>query len=117
MNIQHFEKGLFYTDVDLLQVARKIGKLATYCKRLKDESSWIRVEAERRETKKERDQVKVTLTVQLPRKMFRAESRQLRAVEAVDRCVEKLEPQILKYKELHTGRGKAHKFSSRAVSR
>jgi len=117
MHVEHFEKGLRYSDQDLLLIARKIGKLATYCKRLKDEASVIRVEAERRETKKERDQVKVMITVTLPKKTFRAESRQLTPVEAADRCVEKLEPQILKYKELHTGKGRARSFSSRRVSR
>ncbi len=104
MNIQHFEKDLHYSDKDLLVLARKIGKLATYCKRLKNEDSFIRVEAERRETKKDRDQVKVMLTVELPHKQLRAESRRNRVVEAIDRCIEKIEPQIKRYKEMHTGK-------------
>ncbi len=107
MNIQHFEKDLHYSDKELLILARKIGKLATYCKRLKNEDSFIRVEAERRETKKDRDQVKVMLTVELPHKQLRAESRRNRVVEAIDRCVEKIEPQIKRYKEMHTGREQA----------
>jgi hypothetical protein len=56
MNIQHFEKGLHYSDTEFLAIARKLGKLATYCKRVKDESSAIRIESERRDTKKDRDQ-------------------------------------------------------------
>ena len=107
MNIQHFEKGLSYNDQELLILARKIGKLATYCKRLKDEESAIRVEAERRETKKDRDQVKVTVTVELPKKTFRAESRRNRVIEAIDRAVEKIEPQLKRYKEQQTGRERA----------
>jgi ribosomal subunit interface protein len=104
MNILHYEKNFQYTDETLLLLARKIGKLATYCKRLKDESSFIRVDAEYRNTKKERDQIKVTITVELPNKILRAESRRPDVVEAVDRCTEKLEPQLEKYKEVH-GRG------------
>jgi ribosome-associated translation inhibitor RaiA len=107
MNVQHFEKGLRYNDRDLLLLAKKIGKLATYCKRLKDASSLIRVEAERRPTKKDSDQVKVMITVDLPGKQLRAESRRKSPIDAVDRCIEKLTPQIKRYKEMGTGRGKA----------
>ena len=113
MNVQHFEKGLHYNDRDLLILARKIGKLATYCRRVKDESSLIRVEAERRPTKKDSDQVKVTVTVDLPKKQLRAESRRRSPIDALDRCIEKLEPQIKRYKETSTGLTKAKVFSSR----
>ena len=104
MNIQHFEKGIVYNDQELLILAKKIGKLATYCKKLKDEDSAIRIEAERRPTKKNRDQVKVTVTVELPGKVLRAESRRNHVIEAVDRAMEKLEPQIKRYKEENTNR-------------
>ena len=107
MNIQHFEKGIRYSDNELKTLARKIGKLATYCKKVKDESSVIRVEATRRPTKKERDQVLVMVTVDLPGKILRSESRRLQVLEAVDRCIEKLEPQIKRYKERQTGRARA----------
>lgn len=109
MNIQHFEKGLSYSDRELLILAKKIGKLATYCKKLKDVDSVIRVEAERRATKKDRDQVKVMITVELPRKVLRAESRRNRVAEAIDRAMEKLEPQIKRYKEEQTGRERARR--------
>ena len=99
MHIQHFEKGLHYTDRELLIVAKKLGKLASYCSTLKDEGSWIRVEAERRPTKKASDEMKVMITVHLPKKMLRAESRKDNVIEALDRCTEKLEIQIHKYKE------------------
>lgn len=105
MNIQHFENGLHYTDTELLFIARKLGKLATYCRRIKDEASFIRVEAERRDTKKDRDQVKVMITVQLPGKVLRAESRRQQVTDAVDRAAEKLEPQLKKYKETKLDRG------------
>lgn len=111
MNVQHFEKGLHYSDRDLLILAKKIGKLATWCRRIKDEASIIRVEAERRPTKKDRDQVKVTVTVDLPRKQLRAESRRRNPLDAIDRCIEKLKPQVDRYKELHTRKGKAVKFA------
>ena len=109
MNIQHFEKGLSYNDQELLILAKKIGKLATYCKKLKDEGSMIRVEAERRPTKKNRDQVKVMISVELPRKTFRAESRRNKVIDAVDRAMEKLEPQLKRYKEEGTGRERARR--------
>lgn len=110
MNVQHFEKGIQYTDQDLMLLAKKIGKLAKYCSRLKDEGSMIRVEAERRDTKKERDQVKVMITIHLPKTMLRVESRRPVAMDAVDRCIEKLEPQIKRYKEMHTGKDRVRRF-------
>lgn len=109
MHIEHFEKGIRYNDKELLILARRIGKMATYCGRLKDESSVIRVEAERRESKKQNDSVKVMITITLPQKVLRAESRKKTAVEALDRVVEKLEPQLLKYKELRTRKGRVRK--------
>lgn len=106
MHIEHYEKNLRYTDEELLLLARKLGKMATYCRRLKDESSVIRVEAVRRPTKKQRDEVEVVIVVQLPGKTLTADSRKATVIEAVDRCVEKLEPQLLKFKEMHTGKGR-----------
>lgn len=108
MHVEHFEKGVRYNDEELILLAKKIGKLATYCRFLKDEGSSIRVEAEKRDTKKDRDQVKVMVTVRLPKKVLRVESRKYMPLEALDSCVEKLEPQISKYKEMHSGRAKAH---------
>lgn len=108
MHVEHFEKGVRYNDEELILLAKKIGKLATYCRFLKDEGSSIRVEAEKRDTKKDRDQVKVMVTVHLPKKMLRVESRKYMPLEALDSCIEKLEPQITKYKEMHSGRAKAH---------
>lgn len=115
MNIQHFEKGLSYSNRELTVLARKLGKLATYCKKLKDEDSFIRVEAERRPTKKDRDQVKVMLTVKLPKRTLRAESRRNLVTEAVDRALEKLEPQIKRYKDQLTGREQAHRARRRSA--
>lgn len=115
MHIEHFEKGVRYTDKELLQVARKIGKMATYCGRLKDESSVIRVEAEHRPTKKEADQVHVMITVELPQKTLRTESRKAAVLEAFDRAVEKLEPQLLKYKERRLDKTKA-RTSARSLA-
>jgi len=107
MNIQHFEKGFRYNSRELVIVARKLGKLATYCKRVKDESSSIRVDAERQAAKKDRDQLLVSITVELPGKRLFAESRRNDVIEALDRCIEKLEPQVKRYKEMGTVRSKA----------
>jgi len=104
MDILHLEKNFTYSDYQTRQIARKVGKLATFCKRIQDESSSIRIETEARNTVKGRDRMKVSMTVELPGKVLRAESRRPDPLEAVDRCVEKLEPQIKKYKELRTGR-------------
>lgn len=113
MNIQHFEKGFHYTDRQLLHIAKKLGKMATYCKRLKDEASSIRIDAEHRNTEKKRDAMKVMVTVSLPNKVLRAESRRPEVTEAVDRCVDKLQPQLEKYKELHVQKGRAQKARKR----
>ncbi|PIP65368.1 hypothetical protein COU77_03105 [Candidatus Peregrinibacteria bacterium CG10_big_fil_rev_8_21_14_0_10_49_16] len=102
MHIEHYEKYLRYTDRELLLLARKVGSLATRCKRLKDASSSIRIEAERRATKKKQDSVKVTMTIELPQKILRAESRKPTVLEAIDRCTQKLMPQIARYKDLHS---------------
>jgi ribosomal subunit interface protein len=107
MHVEHFEKGVRYSDSELVLLAKKIGRLATYCRFLKDESSSIRVEAFRRDTKKAFDQMKVIVTVFLPKKVLRSESRKNDALDAVDSCIEKLEEQIKRYKEMHTGRTKA----------
>lgn len=109
MNIQHFEKNFHYTDREMLHVARKLGKIATFCKRVKNEDSCIKIEAERRGTKKARDEMKVTILVELPGKVLKADSRKADIIEAVDRCIEKIEPQVKKYKELHTGSQRARK--------
>ncbi|OGJ54080.1 hypothetical protein A3D11_00560 [Candidatus Peribacteria bacterium RIFCSPHIGHO2_02_FULL_49_16] len=101
MHIEHHEKNLRYTDRELILLARKIGRLATYCKRIKDESSSIHIDAEERDTKKKRDSIKISITIELPHKILRAESRRSDVSEAVDRCIEKLEPQIKRYKDLH----------------
>ncbi len=108
MHVEHFEKNIRYNDQELLLLAKKIGRLATYCKRLKDEGSTIRVEAERRDTKKGRDQCKVMVTIHLPGTILRAESRKFEPLDALDSCMEKLETQIKRYKEQHTGRQAAH---------
>lgn len=109
MHVEHFEKGVRYNDEELLLLAKKIGKLATHCRFLKDEGSSIRVEAERRDTKKDRDQVKVMVTVRLPGKVLRVESRKFTALDAVDSCMLKLEGPVEKYKEMHSGKNKARK--------
>lgn len=117
MHVEHFEKGLRYSDHEFLTLARKIGKLATYCKTLKDEASSIRVEAARSPTKKKQDEVMVTITIELPRAKLQATSRKQSALEAVDRAVEKVEPQLLRYKEKHTGRDRAHRAQRKGSRR
>ena len=101
LRVTHFEKGYAYTDSERKMLAKKVGRLSRYCKRLMDESSLIKVETVSRDTKKQRDSVKVTITIRLPKKMLRAESRKPKALDAIDRCLEKLERQIEKYKEMH----------------
>jgi ribosome-associated translation inhibitor RaiA len=117
MHVEHFEKGVRYNEDELLLLAKKIGRLATYCRFLKDETSSIRVEAIRRDTKKERDQIKVIITVSLPKKVYRVESRKVLVLEAVDSCIEKLEEQLKNYKEMHTGRERAHRAARRKIKK
>ena len=111
MDIHHYEKNFRYTDREFILVARKIGRLATFCKRIKDEGSYIHIDSARRSTKKQRDQTKVTIHIQLPGKVLRASSRRFDVIEAVDRCIEKLESQVKKYKDLNTGKGRSRKKS------
>ncbi len=109
MHVEHIERGVRYNDQELILLAKKIGKLATICKYVKEEGSVIKVEAERRDTKKDRDQVKVTIIVKLPHKTLCADSRKFTPLDAVDSCIEKLKPQLEKYKDMHSGKQKAHK--------
>lgn len=111
MHVEHFEKGVRYNDEELMLLAKKISRLATYCRFLKDDGSSIRVEAQRSDTKKDRDQVAVAVTVRLPKKILRVESLKYKPLEALDRCIEKLEEQIKEYKEMHSGRARAHKVA------
>ncbi|HLD08133.1 MAG TPA: HPF/RaiA family ribosome-associated protein [Candidatus Peribacterales bacterium] len=106
LNVSHLEKGYTLTDQERKFLAKKVGRLSRYCARLQDESSEIRVETVSRDTKKKGDSVKVMITVILPKKVLRAESRKATALEAVDRCCEKLESQIEKYKATHGSREK-----------
>lgn len=117
MNIQHYEKGFHYNNKQLLTVAKKLGKLATYCQKVKDESSYIRIDAENRKTEKKRDAMKVSITVKLPKKVLRAESRRPDVVEGVDRCIEKLKTQVKKYKELHLQKGRFQKAKKHGKSK
>ena len=105
INVTHLEKGYSYTEKERMMVAKKVGRLSRYSAKMQDESSEIRVETVSRDTKKERDSVKVMITVTLPKKVLRAESRKSKALDAVDSCCEKLESQIEKYKAMH-GSGK-----------
>ncbi len=113
MQVEHFEKGISYNADELILLAKKIGRLATYCRFLKDEGSSIRVEATRSDTKKDRDQITVMVTVHLPKEILRVESRKNRVMDGVDRCMEKLEDQVKRYKEMHTGRERAHRAARR----
>ena len=101
MRLTHYEKGYFYTAKELMMLAKKVGRLTRYCNNIKDESSVVHVETVSRNTKKEKDSVKVMITVTFPRKTLRAESRKKDALSAIDRCCEKLESQIEKYKAQH----------------
>ncbi|HLC76024.1 MAG TPA: HPF/RaiA family ribosome-associated protein [Candidatus Peribacterales bacterium] len=101
INVTHLEKGYSYTEKERMMVAKKVGRLSRYSAKMQDESSEIRVETVSRDTKKERDSVKVMITVTLPKKVLRAESRKSKALDAVDSCCEKLESQIEKYKDAH----------------
>ena len=106
MNINHFEKNFHYTDKEMLHVARKLGKLATFCKRLKDDASVIKIEAEKRSTKKASDEMKAVIIIELPGKVLKADSRKSTITEAVDRACDKLEPQLKKYKDMHSKRSR-----------
>lgn len=106
MRIAHYEKGYVYTTEELLLLAKKVGRIARYCQRLQDESSLITVETVARDTKKQRDRVKVMIMLTLPRTILRAESRRPHALDAIDRCIEKLESQVEKYKAQHMRGGK-----------
>ena len=117
MYTEHFEKYFRYTDRELLLVARKVGKLATYCKRVADEGSCIRVEAEKRETKKNQDRMKVMITIYLPLKTLRAESRRNQVIDALDRCIEKLQPQMERYKERYTAMEQRRKGGRKGAKR
>ena len=110
MNTKITTKGMHLTNEELIKVAKKVGKLSKYCKRVKDDSSIIDVNAEKRGTKKEQDNIKVTISVTLPKTdVLIADSRKDNAIEATDRAIAKLVTQVKKYKEKHSGKEMARK--------
>jgi ribosomal subunit interface protein len=116
MHIAHYEKGYTYTTRELLLLAKKVGRMARYCEKVKDEGSLITVETLSRDTKKRRDSVKVVIMISLPYTTLRAESRRPQALDALDRCLEKLESQIEKYKARHGVTRRSPPFSSSGAS-
>lgn len=101
LHVTHYEKGYVYTASQLLMLAKKVGRLSRYCRTIMDESSMINIETVSQDTKKHRDSVMVMITIRLPHQMLRAESRKGAALYGIDRCVEKLESQIERYKQKH----------------
>jgi ribosome-associated translation inhibitor RaiA len=117
MHVLHYEHGLTYTTSELLLLARKLGKLGTYCQRLKDDASHLRLEAEAHDSAKAKDRTIVKLTVTLPKATLHAEANGAKALDAVDRCLAKMLPQLKRYKEMHTGRDAAHRLARRATTK
>ncbi len=102
MNIQHHEVGFKLTDEERMHMAEKLGHLAHYCKYMMDESTKIFVSSELRDTEKAKDRMKVSITIEFHDHTERADSRREMLLASFDRCIEKLEPQVKRYKDKHS---------------
>ncbi|MBT4936883.1 ribosome-associated translation inhibitor RaiA [Candidatus Peregrinibacteria bacterium] len=99
MQIHTQAHGLKLTEEDREYIDMKMEKITTLSKRLKDDSSEIRVDIYHSPTKASDDEIRCTITLHIPKNTLRAESHGSKVHEALDLAKQKLIPQIEVYKE------------------
>lgn len=90
---------LHLNEEDMEYINMKMEKITTLSKRLKDDSSEIRVDVYHNQTKSVEDEIQCTITLHVPKDTLRAEAHGSKVHEAVDLAKKKLIPQIEVYKE------------------
>ena len=99
MKILIHTKKLTLTEEEQAYIEKKMEKISDLSKRIKDESSEIKVEIDRDDTKATEDSLSCAITIIIPKETLRAESHGTFVKEVVDIAKKKLIPQIEKYKE------------------
>jgi len=99
MQVNIHTKGLNLSDEEKNYILKKMEKISSLAKRIKDESSTIKVEIDKDKTKSEQDSIHCIINLHVPKETIRAESRAAWVKEAVDLTKKKLLPQIEAYKE------------------
>ena len=103
MIIDIHAKGMQLTDEEREYIETKMEKITQLAKRMKDESSVIRVEIHHDKTKSKEDEITCIITITIPKDTLRSEVQASIVTEAVDKAKKMLIPQIEKYKEKFSG--------------
>ena len=104
MIITTHSKGLVLTDEEKAYIQTKVETLAKYADRIKDDSSELRTDIVRKDTKSSSDAVTCVITMTIPKSTLRAEAHGALVKEAFDLAKPKLKQQIDTYKEkIHHG--------------
>lgn len=98
MKINIHAKGLHLSEQETQYIDQKMEKVTSLAKRLKDESSEIRVEIDLNDTKSKDQAITCVITLFVPRSTIRGEAHGKLVTEAVDLAKQKLIPQIEAYK-------------------
>jgi ribosomal subunit interface protein len=98
MKIRIYEKDIKLTLKEEEYVQTKMEKLMTMAKRIKDESTELRVDIRKKETKDKDDSITCVITLYVPKDTLRVSENGSKINEAVDKAQETMFPQIEKYK-------------------
>jgi len=107
MKIKIQTRGVHLGEKREVVIRRKFEKLSNYAHRIADESSEIRVDLAREESRKREDAYVCILTLFVPQDTLRAESRSGSLETAIDEVLEKIKGPIEYYKN------KVHHISER----
>ena len=98
MKINIHAKGFHIKEDETQYVNQKMEKITNLAKRLKDESSEIKVEIDKNDTKKKEETITCIITLFIPHSTIRGVAKGMLVKETVDLAKQKLIPQIEEYK-------------------
>jgi ribosomal subunit interface protein len=98
MQIKIHSKQLALSDEQNELIKAKVSHLADLAERIKDESSEIRVDLSHEQSRAMEDAYECHLTLFVPHSTLRSESRAESLENVVDQVIEKMKPQVEKYK-------------------
>jgi len=110
MQVQIRSKDLNLSDTQKDYVQSKVDKLTNYAERIRDESSEIRVEIEKSESKNSDEKYVCQITMFVPGAVLRAETKESTVESAADSAEQKLITQIERYKSKQNRRNKSGKW-------
>lgn len=98
MQIKIHNKHMQLSSEQMELIEAKVAHLTDLADRIKDESSEIRVDLSHEQSRAAEDAYECHLTLFVPHATLRAESRAESLENVVDQVIEKMKPQIEKYK-------------------